>query len=95
MKRPPFKIVGSTHSTYRRDGRFITSGRTSWVWEQLVIAIASGVPGVHEIQRGDGPWHRIDMTVEEAEQALNPRNDFFGRRRVARARQFRNRKETS
>mgnify|MGYP000049963651 CR=1 FL=1 len=92
MRKPPFKIVGYTHATYRRDGKFIVAGRTSFVWERLVMAIASGIGGVHEIRRREGPWHTITMSVEEAEAALNPKGDFFGQRRVARARAFRARR---
>lgn len=92
MKRPPFKIEASTQGAYKRGGKFVTGGRTSWCWENLVMAIASGVEGPHMIRRGNGPWHLITMTVDEAEQALNPHNDFFGRRRVTRARRHRERK---
>lgn len=89
MKRPPFKILPSTQSVYRRGGRFVTAGRTSFVWETLVMAAACNVPGPHEIRRGTGPWYRIDLTVAEAEAALDPKDDAFGRRRVERARRFR------
>ena len=92
MKRPPFKIRGDISGVYRRDGKFITAGRLTWCWENLVMAIASGLTGPHEIRRGqNGPWYRIDLTVEEAEQTLDPNDDFFGKRRVARARKFRER----
>ena len=93
MKRPPFKILASVGGSYRRDGKFICGGRLSFCWENLVHAVASGNEGVHEIRRKDGPWYRIEMSIEEAEQALNPRDDFFGRRRVNRARALRNSRE--
>lgn len=91
MKRPPFKIVGNVNGTYRRDGKFVVGGRLTWAWENLVTAIACGLEGTHEIRRDDGPWYTITLTVEEAEQALDPHGDFFGARRVARARRFRER----
>lgn len=91
MKRPPFKILPSVAGSYRRDGKWVCGGRLSFCWENLVQAIASGVGTTHEIRRKDGPWYRIEMTVNEAEQALNPNHDFFGARRVARARRFRDR----
>lgn len=94
-KRPPFKILPSVGGVYRRDGKFIVGGRLSFAWETLVMAIASGVEGTHEIRRNNGPWYEITMTVEEAEAALNPRGNFFGERRVARARAFRNRNHTT
>lgn len=89
MKRPPFKILPSRGGTYRRDGKFIVGGRLSFCWENLVLAIASGIKGVHEIRRENGKWYQIELTIEEAEQALDPKGDFFGRRRVERARRFR------
>lgn len=89
MKRPPFKLLPSIGGVYRRDGKFVCGGRLTFCWENLVQAIASGVGTTHEIRRKSGPWYVIDMTVDEAEQALNPHDDFFGRRRVARARRFR------
>lgn len=95
MKRPPFKILPSVRGTYRRDGKFVVGGRLSWAWENLVVAIASGIDGDHEIRRNNGPWYRIEMTVEEAEAALDPEGTFFGRRRVARARKFRARRTAS
>lgn len=93
MKRPPFKILGSKSGSFRRNGKFVVGGRLSWAWENLVMSIACGFDAVHEIRRNNGPWYVIEMTVEEAEQTLNPCNDAFGRRRVARARAFRNRKK--
>lgn len=93
MIRPPFKILPSVGGNYRRGGKLIVSGRLSFCWENLVQAIASGVPGPHEIRRKKGPWYLIDLTVEEAEQALDPNDDVFGRRRVNRARRFRQRDE--
>lgn len=92
MKRPPFRILPSVGGQYRRDGKLVVGGRLSFAWENLVMAIACGLEGVHEIRRERGPWYRIEMTVEEAEQTLDSSGDFFGRRRVARARAFRARR---
>lgn len=92
MRRPPFKILGNVGGVYRRDGNFIVGGRLTFCWENLVMSIASGIDGPHEIRRNNGPWYEISMTVEEAEQALDPENTFFGKRRIERARKFRARK---
>lgn len=87
--RPPFLILPSKGGVYRRNGRFVVGGRLSFCWETLVMAIACDVQGPHEIRREDGPWYPIEMTIEQAEQALNPNGNFFGERRVRRARNFR------
>lgn len=57
------------------------------------MAIACNIDGSHEIRRDGGPWHEIAMSIPEAESALNPKNDHFGRARVKRARRFRENKE--
>lgn len=89
LSRPPFQILPSKGGVYRRNGRFIVGGRLSFCWETLVMAIACGVEGPHEIRRERGPFYTIEMTVAEAEQALNPNGDYFGERRISRARNFR------
>lgn len=94
MLRPPFKILPSVSGQYRRDGKHVVGGRLSFVWENLVTAIACGIEGTHEIRRASGRWYKITMSVEEAEQALDPNDDFFGKRRVARARKFRAKRES-
>jgi putative component of toxin-antitoxin plasmid stabilization module len=90
-RRPPFKILPSRRGDYRRDGKWRTGGRLSFVWECLVMDAACGIEGVKEIRFNEGPWYRIELTVEEAEAALDPKGDSFGHRRVNRARQFRHR----
>lgn len=98
MKRTPFKMSTSRSATLRCDGKFIVSGRASFVWETFLMRRAAGVPGRHEIRAELGeprsglrsrPWHKLEWTMEEAEQGLA---DWFGPRSgkyVARARRIR------
>lgn len=90
MKRAPFKMLPSRAARLRRDGSLVVAGRASFVWETLLLCRASGVPGVYEVRRGerDAPWHRVELTIEEAEQELTEWGTF-AHRRVARARRTR------
>jgi hypothetical protein len=94
MKRAPFKMLPSRSAVMKVNGRFHTSGRASFVWETLLMRRASGVPGDYEIRRGEigSPWHRIELTIEEAEVLLI---DWGTWRRVKRARAFRRNREQS
>ena len=72
MKRPPFKMLPSRGAALRRDGKHVVSGRASFVWETYLLNRASGVPGEYEIRRGENgsPWHRLDWSIEDGEEAL-------------------------
>lgn len=89
MKRPPFEMRASRYATLLRDGRFILGGRASFVWESFLQSRVAGVPGVYEIRSDRGkPWHRLDWTIEEAEEALAAWG-IFGAGRVKRMKTMR------
>lgn len=68
--RMPFKMLPSRRASYRRDGKHIVSGRASFVWQNVLEARVAGIPGVHEVKADTGTrWHRIDLSIEEAEEA--------------------------
>lgn len=94
--RPPFQMRPSRQAVLTCDGRFIVAGRASFVWETFLMRRAAGVPGDYAI-RADGPrrgrpWHRLDWTVEQAEDALSEWG-IFGPGRVAQMRQMRESRE--
>lgn len=69
--RMPFKMLPSRYASLMRDGRFITGGRSSYVWEQFLRARSAGVPGEYVIvNRDSGAKHTVTATIEEAEEAL-------------------------
>jgi hypothetical protein len=90
MKKPPFEMKSSRYADYRRDGVWKITGRASFVWEQILQARVAGVPGVYEIKRSEkgSPWHRINLTIEEAEGLLSEYG-IFGKQRVKQMRAFR------
>jgi hypothetical protein len=86
-------MLPSRYAVLTRDGKGVTSGRASYVWLTYLENVASGVPGTYRIKRAErgAPWHRLDLSVEQAEQEL-----LSGRlgaaARVARCRRRRERK---
>ena len=86
MKRPPFVMKPSRPAVLRCDGRFVVAGRASFVWETFLQRRVAGVPGEHEIRADQGkPWHRLDWTMDEAEEALTAwYGKSVGRHRVSR-----------
>jgi hypothetical protein len=89
VKRPPFQLRPSRHATVRFtsvDGRVThRGGRSTYVWAWYVLARrAAGIDGTYEIRLNEGtratrearPWHLIDITQEEAEQALRDLGPF-------------------
>lgn len=92
MKRPPFLMRASRGATLRRDGKFLVGGRASFVWETFLKSRAAGVPGDYEIRASDRqPWHRLDWTIEEAEEMLATWG-MFGAKRVKQMQAFRARR---
>lgn len=91
--RPPFVMKASRSAVLRCDGKFVVSGRASFVWETFLLRRAAGVPGVYEISRGrqggvGAPWHTLSWTIDDAETALSSWG-IFGPRRLARMRKLR------
>lgn len=70
MKRPPFKLRTDRAAQSRRpDGSMLRSGRSTFIYETYVLLpIACGTaPQGIDIRIGPGhPWHRIDLTHDEA-----------------------------
>jgi hypothetical protein len=86
VKRPPFVMKPSRSAALTCDGKFVVAGRASFVWETFLHRRVSGVPGEYAIRADQGkPWHRLDWTMNEAEEALR---DWYakgvGRHRVPR-----------
>lgn len=91
MNRAPFKMTSARHATLMCDGKFISGGRASFVWQTFLQRRAAGVPGVYEISHrvsGKERRHRVDYTIEQAEQELAGWG-VFGRRHVALMRKMR------
>lgn len=89
MPRPPFQMKASRHASLRCDGKFVVGGRASFVWETFLLRRCAGVPGAYEIRADrDRPWHTLDWTIGDAEDALE-RWGRFGYRHVARMRKLR------
>jgi hypothetical protein len=80
-------MLPSRQAALKCNGRFVTAGRASFVFETFLMRRAAGVPGVYEIARGErgSPWHRLDWTMEEAEAALASGWKLSGARRVRQA----------
>jgi hypothetical protein len=84
MKRSPFLMKASITAVLRCDGKFVVGGRASFVWETFLQRRVAGIPGLYEVTKGRGyPWHRLDWTMDEAEEALLAWG-MFGKRRVKR-----------
>lgn len=69
------------------NGKFVVSGRASFVWETYLMRRVAGVPGDYAIRMHvprDAPWHRLSWTMEEAEEYLREWGTF-GSRRVRNA----------
>jgi hypothetical protein len=75
--RPPFKLHGRhasarvfDHNGNRVAGvRGFGTGRASYIWAWYVLVpLATGRASYVEFARSapDGPWHRIEMTMDEA-----------------------------
>jgi hypothetical protein len=92
--KPPFTMKPSRSAVLRCDGKFVVSGRASFVWETFLLRRAAGVPGNYEIRRNsrghkdNPPWHALNFTMEEGELALLEWGSF-GPRRVTRMRKVR------
>jgi hypothetical protein len=86
-KIPPFQMKPSRQASLKCDGKFVVAGRASFVWETFLMRRASGVPGGYEI-RGPGPWHKVDLSIGQAEELLTTWG-FLGNRRVSRAQKIR------
>ena len=93
MTKPPFKLRGNRHAVLTRDGKFVISARSPFVWETYLLSRAGGVPGEYKIRADDlKVWHTLDVTIEEAEEQLVAWSKMFGRQKVARERKRRERR---
>lgn len=88
--KTPFKMLPSRGAVLRCDGRFVISGRASFVFETYLLRRAAGVPGEYEIRAADkGVWHKLAYTVEEADAELERVYVKLGKARLALARKTR------
>ena len=90
MPRPPFAMKSSRGAVLTCNGKFVVGGRASFAWETFLQRRAAGVPGNYAIRRGEkgAPWHRLEWTILEAEEALG-KWGRFGYRRVSQMRRMR------
>lgn len=71
MKLPPFKVDGRTGSLRWLDAEGRPrgqSGRVGYLMRCFGQAVIAGVGRDFEIRLGDGPWHRIEATADEARE---------------------------
>jgi hypothetical protein len=91
-------MLANRQASLTCNGKFIVAGRAHFVWETFLMRRIAGVPGVYEIGANGLKRHRLDWTIQEAEEVMlnigtTRTGTFFAARKLARGRRTRAERE--